>query len=415
VGIVVYELDVRGGTQKQVLRLAEFLHKNKIPFTIYTYSFDATSCYPGFMEFADRICYLSNQERLGRNTRKGSPCFIKRLAQYLPFMNLVRRLAHTYRLYKNFGSEHTLINFHDHTVYWIALFYKLRIRGIKPKFVWQLNDFPPMYHVGPSAGHNKDIRHYIAYVLWLPVMVLDQVIVHQLINEISVNVGKNKGLVRSIYGRAAHLFYPGIDQPRRVKELEDFHSPIRLVTTSVLLPYRRIEDIIIAMRILKKKGIKTILNIIGAYNYSKKGASYYQRLRSLVSEAGLQEEVGFLGQIDAGRMEKIWMDSDVFLFVNHMQSWGLAVFEAMSVGLPVIVSSTVGATEILETDKNAIIVEPKNPEAIADGIITLESDREYRNALIKNALDLVATYKWDSAYSANMLNLFQQLSNVSGR
>jgi len=227
-------------------------------------------------------------------------------------------------------------------------------------------------------------------------------------------MGKNKALVKSIYRRPAHVFYPGIDRSRRVKDIEDFHSPIRLVTTSVLLPYRRIEDIIKAMYILKKRRIEVTLDIIGACNYSRKGVRYYERLQSLVSRSGLHEKVRFLGQIDSEKMEDIWMHSDVFLFVNHMQSWGLAVFEAMSAGLPVIVSSTVGATEILEANSNVIIVEPKNPEAIADAIITLRADKGYRNAMINNALSLVAEYKWDSTYAANMLNLFHKLNNLSG-
>jgi glycosyltransferase involved in cell wall biosynthesis len=65
---------------------------------------------------------------------------------------------------------------------------------------------------------------------------------------------------------------------------------------------------------------------------------------------------------------------DIYVSPNHLQSWGLAVFEAMASGAPVIVSKTAGASEILTDGANALLVDGKAPEQIAQAIERLAGD-----------------------------------------
>lgn len=405
IGLVIADLGIKGGTQKVFLRLIQYLDRSKIQFTIYTFIFDRGKCYPELLKFQDRILCLGDKIKVSKTRGKSKLVLLKPI---VGIMNIMMRLNRAYHLYKYISPEHTIINFHDQLlgIHWVALFYKFKIGRVKPKLVWQLNDFPSVFHVGPSTIE-KNFLYYLKYFCNLPVLLFEK-IVGRIIDEITVNVSKNKSLVKTIYRKKAHTFYPGIDRTfSKIKDFEDFHSPIRLVTTSVLFPYRRIEDIIHAMYILRQKNVDCILSVIGSYNYGE--VDYYTYLKDLIGKYSLGERVKFLGQIELDKIEDIYFNSDVFLFVNHNQSWGLAVFEAMGIGLPAIVSSTVGATEILEDGKNAVVVKPKNPEAIADVITKLRNDWEYRNNLVKNAFALVNKYDWDSAYSSHMLNLFRTL------
>ena len=70
----------------------------------------------------------------------------------------------------------------------------------------------------------------------------------------------------------------------------------------------------------------------------------------------------------------MYREHDIFLFPNHLQSWGLAVFEAMSSGVPVVVSQTAGAAEVLADRDTALIVPPKSPSAIAAAVAVLVQD-----------------------------------------
>jgi len=408
VALVICNLNIKGGTQKQFLRLAEFLDRHEIPFKIYAAAFDPKTCYPEFLRFADRIICVHRAQT--KSKRKKTLRRFKAFAKFLSLSLLIimKQLMNVYRVYKCISGEHNIINIHDHTVHWIAIFFKFRLWGSKPKVVWQLNDFPSVFYVGPHTVYKKGLSYYIERICTLPLLVIEKIVAHAM-DAITVNVKKNEVMVKKIYKKTAYTFYPGIDKPfTQRKSFGDFHSPIRLVTTNVLLPYRRIEDIIYAMRILKQENLNCVLKVIGAYDWGESG--YYEHLQRLISKYGMEREVQFLGQIDTQKMEEVYLNSDVFIFVNHNQSWGLAIFEAMSIGLPVIVSSTVGATEVLQADKNAVIVEPKNPKAIADAIVKLRDNPEYRRNIVKNAFELVDKYDWDSSYSSQMLQLFRSLT-----
>lgn len=86
----------------------------------------------------------------------------------------------------------------------------------------------------------------------------------------------------------------------------------------------------------------------------------------------------------------------MFIFINIDQSWGLAIFEAMSCGLPVIVSESVGATEILADQHDALIVNPLDAKNIANIIIDLMAQPERYKQLSQNATNFTHKYTWEN-------------------
>ena len=97
----------------------------------------------------------------------------------------------------------------------------------------------------------------------------------------------------------------------------------------------------------------------------------------------------------------------MFIFINIDQSWGLAIFEAMSCGLPVIVSESVGATEILADQHDALIVNPLDAKNIANIIIDLMAQPERYKQLSQNATNFTHKYTWEKSYSIPMLQKLQ--------
>ena len=146
----------------------------------------------------------------------------------------------------------------------------------------------------------------------------------------------------------------------------------------IFMPHRRFEDGIEALKILQEKGFKAKLTIAGD---TQGNFSYYQLIKSLVGRLNLETDVNFLGLVSEKTLLETYFSNDIFIFPNHLQSWGLAVFEAMATGLPVIVSKSAGASEVLKHRENALLVEPKSPGELAAAIDKLIDNPDLYSAL----------------------------------
>jgi glycosyltransferase involved in cell wall biosynthesis len=90
-----------------------------------------------------------------------------------------------------------------------------------------------------------------------------------------------------------------------------------------------------------------------------------------------------------------------------LQSWGLVVFEAMAMGLPVIVSETAGASEVLTDHENSIIVKPKDPKGIASAVQELIQKPELYKKLSREGRKFVEKNISWPRYTEDMLKIFQ--------
>jgi glycosyltransferase involved in cell wall biosynthesis len=61
--------------------------------------------------------------------------------------------------------------------------------------------------------------------------------------------------------------------------------------------------------------------------------------------------------------------SDLFVLPSTRESFGLVILEALALGVPVIATRVGGVPEIIQTGETGILVEPRNPEALADAMI----------------------------------------------
>lgn len=72
----------------------------------------------------------------------------------------------------------------------------------------------------------------------------------------------------------------------------------------------------------------------------------------------------------------------------------MKLFEYMASGVPIVASRLPSISEVLN-DKNAILVEAENGEAIASGITKIISDNKLAQALAEKAYDDVQNYTWE--------------------
>ena len=180
---------------------------------------------------------------------------------------------------------------------------------------------------------------------------------------------------------------------------------LNILMAGILFPHRRFEDCIRALAIVRKKGHDARVTIVGDSSSQK---AYHSVLLEVCRQEGVCDFVQFKGKVSDDELREAYRSHDIFLFPNHLQSWGLAVFEAMASGCPVVVSRTAGASEVLTDGENALLVPPKSPEAIASSIRRLIADPAlYQSLSVKGRAFVEAHISWQK-YAEGMLKVFEE-------
>lgn len=128
------------------------------------------------------------------------------------------------------------------------------------------------------------------------------------------------------------------------------------------------------------------LKIIGSADKSK--MRYLDYLKSLVRRFSLNYNVEFVGFkkdiAEALAEARILVAPSVI-----EESFGRVAIEAFACGVPVIATNLGGFKEIIEHDKNGILVEPKNSQAIAESMLRIIKQPQYAEELILKAREKV--------------------------
>ena len=102
---------------------------------------------------------------------------------------------------------------------------------------------------------------------------------------------------------------------------------------------------------------------------------YEQELKDMVKNLRLEKKVLFIGF--RNDPEKIMAVSDIIVHPSTKpEPFGRDIIEAMSCGKPAISTNIGAAVEIIENNKEGILIEPNNPDILAKEIVELLDDKE---------------------------------------
>jgi len=119
-----------------------------------------------------------------------------------------------------------------------------------------------------------------------------------------------------------------------------------------------------------------------------------EELQSLVAKLGLRKIVSFKGVIKTEELKTIYQSSDIFILPSLYDPFSLVTLEAMSSGLPVIISPYVGAKDIVEDWHNGVIIDPYDISKFAEAITTLINNDRLREKIGVNARATAEGYSW---------------------
>jgi UDP-glucose:(heptosyl)LPS alpha-1,3-glucosyltransferase len=116
---------------------------------------------------------------------------------------------------------------------------------------------------------------------------------------------------------------------------------------------------------------------------------------SLAEKIDIQDNILYMGAIPHDHIAKFYLAADIFSMPSRFDTFGLTVLEAMAASLPVIVSTNVGAKDIVKQGINGFIIDnEKHKIEIADAIELL-CNKDIRMKMSKASLILASHYSWE--------------------
>jgi glycosyltransferase involved in cell wall biosynthesis len=125
------------------------------------------------------------------------------------------------------------------------------------------------------------------------------------------------------------------------------------------------------------------------------------RLETRAAQLGVAERVTFTGHVAPARVPELLQRASFLALPNPASAIStrftspLKLFEYMAADRPIVASDLAALREVLVHEKNAILVQPGDPEALAAGIRRLMADPALAHRLARQALEDVAAYSWE--------------------
>ncbi|WP_426595594.1 glycosyltransferase family 4 protein [Cellulomonas sp. McL0617] len=117
-------------------------------------------------------------------------------------------------------------------------------------------------------------------------------------------------------------------------------------------------------------------------------------LHAGLRRAGIDDWVSTPGVLDTVALSKLYHGAHVYLAPTVLESFGLAALEARAAGLPVIAHSRSGSAEVLEHDREGLLVD--SDEAMAGALAHLALDPVRRLAIAEHNRTTPIRYDWPS-------------------
>ncbi len=134
-----------------------------------------------------------------------------------------------------------------------------------------------------------------------------------------------------------------------------------------------------------------------------------EEVQALASQLGCLDRVSIPGWVGKAGVERLLVESDVLVLPSYAEGMAMALVEAMSWGLPVVTTSTGGASEFLEQGSNCLLVTPGDVVGITAAISELARDAAYRLQLGRAARQTVSRFSIDS-YVCTLAGVYEELA-----
>lgn len=147
-----------------------------------------------------------------------------------------------------------------------------------------------------------------------------------------------------------------------------------------------INELVEAFVKLHDKHKNTRLVLVGNYEHNLDPVS--DKTRKLIDT---NDGIDACGPKYGDDLLQMYVDADCFVMPSYREGFPNTVLEAGAMGLPSIVTDINGSREIVENEKNGLIVPSKNANALYDAMERILTDDDARETMKENAREMIAS------------------------
>jgi phosphatidylinositol alpha-1,6-mannosyltransferase len=203
------------------------------------------------------------------------------------------------------------------------------------------------------------------------------------------------------------VFPNGVDASRFRPGLEVKHLRVRLGLGGAKV-------ILTLARVVERKGhdaviraLPKVLQSVPNVKYLICGAwdkSYHLKLQRLIQSDGLQNHVLFTGYVAPAEAAAFYNLCDVFVMPSRelsakgdTEGFGITFLEANACGKPVIGGRSGGVADAVADGKTGFLVDPENPDEIADRLILLLTRADLARKLGRQGRErILRSFTWET-------------------
>lgn len=286
--------------------------------------------------------------------------------------------------------------FHTESVIPSLFFYKLSIRA-KPALYFCFQPPRFAYDTTSETARAGGFLGYFVPFFKTVYRPFDRVAVRKA-DRVATFSNGYKRWIEDIYGINdvdVKVLPPGVSTPAKLQELPvEIASRLEngkgktLICVGKLVTWKRIDRLIDIVAILKADHPGIRLLVVG-------DGPCLPSLKKQVADSHLEEEIVFCGYVDSEKVYSYCAAADLMVLMEKNASFGLAIIEANSVGLPVMAFAGGGPSDIISPGKNGYLMEPDMDNSDIARLISKHlNDSARMQHMSKKAREAASRYTW---------------------
>jgi glycosyltransferase involved in cell wall biosynthesis len=197
---------------------------------------------------------------------------------------------------------------------------------------------------------------------------------------------------------------PREDDVERVRERFQLQDPFVLYAGNVK-PHKNLERLIEAFSLVRRRGVAPFKLVLIGDEISK-----YAALRRAVHRHQIHPYVRFLGYLPEDTLAAMYRLASAFVFPSLYEGFGLPPLEAMASGTPVVTSNVSSLPEV--AGDAAVLVDPYDPESIADGIHRVLTDHTLQASLRQKGPARARQFSWEDSVR-RVREIYREVSSAA--